>query len=334
MNKLISLVTCLAALNAVGFSRAAEPKADAAGVGPGIFRFGLAEAAERARTSGSQAGPSGGAAYHLVPDFPRLPDGWSLGAVSGVATDSTGNVLVFHRGEHPILVFDQRGKFLRSFGDGMFASAHGLRVDAKDNIWVTDNANHTVTKFSHDGKALMTLGENNVAGEDAAHFNKPTDIAVASNGDFYIADGYGNSRVVKFNKEGKFLMAWGKKGAGLGEFNLPHAVRLDAAGHVYVGDRENDRIQVFDANGRFLRQFGGCAPFGLFITPDQTLFVADGRANRILKMNLDGKVLASWGTTGAGPGNFQLPHGLTVAGDGAVYVSEITGKRVQKFVAK
>ena len=128
-------------------------------------------------------------------------------------------------------------------------------------------------------------------------------------------------------------MTWGKKGTGPSEFNLPHAIQLDAAGHVYVGDRENNRVQVFDANGMFVRQFGGFAPFGLFITPDQTLFVADGRANQILRMNLDGKVLAAWGTTGVEPGNFQLPHGVTVARDGAVYVSEITGKRVQKFVA-
>jgi DNA-binding beta-propeller fold protein YncE len=108
---------------------------------------------------------------------------------------------------------------------------------------------------------------------------------------------------------------------------------LDAGGQVYVGDRENDRVQVFDADGKFLRQFGGFAPFGMFITPDQTLFVADGRANKVLKMTLDGKVLASWGMTGAEPGNFQLPHGLTVARDGAVYVGEINGKRIQKFVA-
>jgi DNA-binding beta-propeller fold protein YncE len=276
--------------------------------------------------------PSSG--YHLVADFPRLPMGWSLGAVSAVAADSSGNVLVFHRGDHPVLVFDGHGKFLRAFGDGMFASAHGLRVDASGNIWVTDNANHTVTKFSHEGKTMMTLGERNVAGEDAAHFNKPTDIAFAPNGDFYVSDGYGNSRVAKFNKEGKFLMTWGRKGDGPGEFNLPHAIQLDGVGRVYVGDRENNRVQVFDANGKFLRQLGGFAPFGLFITPAQDLFVADGRANKILKMTLDGKVLASWGKTGADPGNFQMPHGLTVAKDGAVYVSEITGKRVQKFAAK
>jgi len=305
MKKLFPFLTYMATLNLLAPAEAAELK----------------------------TGESPSAAYRLVVDFLQLPAGWTLGAVSGVATDSKGDVLVFHRGGHPLLVFDDHGKFLRSFGDGMFTSAHGLRVDPHDNIWVTDNANHTVTKFSPDRKVLMTLGEKNVPGEDAAHFDKPTDIAFAPNGDFYISDGYGNSRVVKFNKEGKFLTAWGKKGTAPGEFNLPHAIRLDAAGHIYVGDRENNRVQVFDAKGKFVRQFGGFAPFGLFITPQQTLFVADGRANRILKMTLDGKILVSWGATGAEPGNFQLPHGLTVAGDGAVYVGEINGKRIQKFVA-
>jgi DNA-binding beta-propeller fold protein YncE len=296
----------MAALSLVGSTRAAELKRNES-------------------TSGS---------YYLVADFPQLPNGWSLGAVSGVAADHAGDVLVFHRGEHPILAFSGHGKFVRSFGDGMFASAHGLRVDSNDNIWVTDNANHTVAKLDRNGQILLSLGEKNVVGEDAAHFNKPTDIAFAPNGDFYVSDGYGNSRVAKFDKAGKFLLTWGKKGAGPGEFNLPHAIQLDGAGEIYVGDRENNRVQVFDPNGKFLRQFGGFAPFGLFITPNQTLFVADGRANKILKMTLDGKILASWGRTGSGPGDFQMPHGLTVAKDGAVYVSEITGKRVQKFVEK
>ena len=276
-------------------------------------------------------GTSRGATYHVVLDFPQLSPGLILGAASAVATDSNGHILVFHRGEHPILILDRGGKVLRSFGDGLFTSAHGLRVDSDDNIWVTDNANHTVTKFSRDGVVLMTLGVKNVPGEDATHFNKPADIAFAANGDFYIADGYGNSRVVKFNKAGEFLVAWGNKGTGPGEFNLPHAIQVDAEGHVFVGDRENDRIQVFDADGKFLRQFRGVAPFGLFITPDQNLFVADGQANKVLKMTLAGEVLTSWGMTGAEPGNFRLAHGLTVAHDGAVYVTEITGKRIQKF---
>lgn len=276
--------------------------------------------------------PAAPRAYRVVPGFPKVPQGWTLGAVSGVATDSKSSVLAFHRGQHPILTFDEKGEFLRAFGDGMFTSAHGLRLDAEGNIWVTDNGNHTVTKFSSDGKPLMTLGEKDVPGDDDRRFNKPTDVAFAASGDFYVSDGYGNSRVVKFNKDGKYLLAWGKPGKGPGEFNLPHAVQLDASGNVYVGDRENDRVQVFDPNGKFLRQFGGFAPFGMFITADQMLFVADGRANKIMRMTLAGKVLASWGSNGAEPGQLQLPHGITVAKDGAVYVSEITGQRLQKFV--
>jgi len=281
----------------------------------------------------AHAQESGGAtAYRVVPDFPQLPPSIVLGAVSAVAENSKGHIFAFHRGQHPILIIDSQGKLIRSFGDGLFTLAHGLRIDSEDNIWVTDASNHTLIKFSPDGVPLLKLGEKDVPGEDAMHFNKPTDIAFAANGDFYVSDGYGNSRVVKFNKDGKFLKTWGKKGTAAGEFNLPHAVRLDAQGRVFVADRENNRIQVFDPDGKYLRQMEGFAPYGLFITPDQILFVADGVANKVLKMTLEGKILATWGVTGAEPGNFQLPHMLTVAKDGAVYVTEITGKRLQKFV--
>ena len=298
---------------------------DPAGVGYGIFIYDIAMTKQL-------PGQAQGANYRVVAGFPQLPSGWTLGAVSGAATDSKGNVIVFHRGEHPILFFDRSGKYLRSFGEGLFKSAHGLRLDKGENIWVTDNANHTVTKFSYEGKVLLSLGVKDVPGEDDKHFNKPTDVAFTPNGDFFVSDGYGNSRVVKFNQEGKFLLAWGKKGKGEGEFNLPHAVRLDSKGQVYIADRENDRVQVFDQNGKFLRQFGGFAPFGLYITSDDRLFVADGRANRVLKMTLDGKILAAWGGLGSEAGNFNLPHGITVGGDGAVYVTEINGKRLQKFI--
>lgn len=289
----------------------------------------LCEAADQPSRTGHNSGQN--PAYRLITNFPQLPHGWKLEAVSGVTTDSDDNVLIFHRGQHPIIVFDPNGKLIRSFGNGLFSSPHGLRVDLENNIWVTDNGNHTVTKFSRSGRVLLSLGEKDVAGEDQTHFNKPADVAIASNGDFYVADGYGNSRIVKFNREGKFLMSWGKKGNAPGEFNLPHAVRIAADNSVLVGDRENNRVQVFDPNGKFLREFGGLAPFGLFITPDQTIFVADGRANKVLTLSLDGRQLSSWGQTGAEPGNFQLPHGITVAKDGSVYVGEINGKRVQKF---
>jgi DNA-binding beta-propeller fold protein YncE len=273
-----------------------------------------------------------GEAYKLDASFPQLPADVKLGAVSGVATDAAGNVLVFHRGEPPILVFEPSGKFIRSMGKGLFSSPHGLRLDREGNVWVTDNFNHTVMKLSPEGKVLLTLGVRDRRGVDERHFDRPTDIAFAANGDVYVSDGYGNSRVVKFDKDGKFLLAWGTKGAGDGEFNLPHAVRLDSKGRVYVGDRENNRIQVFDAGGKFIRKIEGVAPFGLFITADDTLFVADGRANRVVKMTSEGNVLASWGEKGTGPGQFDLPHGVAVGADGAVYVCDINGKRVQKFV--
>lgn len=273
--------------------------------------------------------------YRVIPNFPQLPPGTRLMAVSGVAIDSKGDIFVFHRGvanADPILVFDPSGKFLRSFGKGLFKSAHGLRIDAHDNLWTTDNADHIVIKMDHDGRVLMTLGQRGIPGEDDKHFNKPTDVAVADNGDFFVSDGYGNSRVVKFDKDGKYLLAWGKKGKGEGEFNLPHAVRIDSKGLLYVADRENDRIQVFDQQGKFQRQFGGFAPFGLFLTKSDQIYIADGRANRILHLTPEGKQLESWGKRGPEAGNFFLPHGIAVAADGSVYVTEIDGKRIQKFV--
>lgn len=265
-------------------------------------------------------------------DFPELPNGMALGGVSGVEIDRDGNVLVFHRGKDPMLVFSPAGKFLRSFGEGLYDSTHFVRCDHDGNIWTTDNQNHTVVKLDPTGNVLRTFGERDVPGEDAGHFNRPADIAFAANGDIFVADGYGNSRIAKFDRSGKFLLAWGKKGTGDGEFDLPHAIRLDSKGLVYVGDRENDRIQVFDQDGKYLRQFGGFAPYGLYIDTDDTIYVADGRANQVLRMTLTGEVLEKWGSAGAEPGNFQMPHGIAVAKDGSVYVAEVTGKRIQKFV--
>jgi DNA-binding beta-propeller fold protein YncE len=276
----------------------------------------------------------GASPYRLDPDFPQLPEGMELEAVSGVATDRDGNVLVFHRGREPILAFAPDGRFLRSFGGGLFDSTHGLRCDAGGNVWTTDNKNHTVVKLGSTGKVLLALGKRGVKGEGDLLYDRPADVAFAADGDVFIADGYGNSRVVKLDRSGKFLQAWGRKGKGIGEFDLPHAIRTDSVGLVYVGDRENNRIQVFTPEGKFVRQFGGFAPFGLHIKSDGKLFVADGRANKVMVMTLTGKVLHEWGRLGSEPGNFNLPHGITVAADGAVYVTEIYGKRVQKFVPR
>jgi outer membrane protein assembly factor BamB len=271
--------------------------------------------------------------YRPVPGWPKLPDNVTLGPVSAVATDSSDRVYVFHRGKRPVLVFDPNGKFLRSWGDDHLKTPHGLRIDKDDNVWVTDIGNHQVLKFDAAGKLLLTLGQKRRAGDGPDQFDRPTDVAVAPGGEFYVTDGYGNSRVLKFSPEGKLLTQWGRKGAGESEFNLPHAVCLDERGRVYVGDRENNRIQVFDANGKFLAvwQESG-APFGLFRTRDRRLFVADGRAGWVKVLDAAGRPLGRFGEKGDGPGQFRLPHMLCVDSRGAVYVAEVEGKRVQKFV--
>jgi DNA-binding beta-propeller fold protein YncE len=272
--------------------------------------------------------------YRPVAGWPQIPSDVKLGPVSAVATDSADRVCVFHRGPKPVLVFDRDGKFLRSWGDDLLKTPHGLRIDDKGNIWVTDIGNHQVMKFDPEGKLLMSLGKKGEAGTGPDQFDRPTDIAVAPSGEFYVSDGYGNSRVLKYSADGKLLKQWGKKGTGPGEFNLPHAIVLDSKGRVYVGDRENNRIQIFDSEGKFETEWKeGGAPYGLFLAGDR-LFVADGAANWVKVLGPDGKSLGRFGEKGTGPGQFQLPHMLCVDSMGSVYVTEITGKRIQKFAVR
>jgi DNA-binding beta-propeller fold protein YncE len=286
-------------------------------------------------SSAEKASKGGIADYRVVPGWPRLPNDIKLGQVSAVATDSADHVFVFHRGKHPILVFDRDGNYLRSWGDDQVKNAHGLRIDRDENVWITDISRHVVLKFDHEGKLLLTLGKSDQPGNTPDQFDKPTDIAFTPSGEFYVSDGYGNSRVVKFSKDGKYLKEWGKKGTGEGEFNTPHAICVDPQDRVYVGDRENNRIQVFDPEGKFLAQWReGGAPFGLFLTPDAHLLVADGRADWVKVLDLHGKALGRFGEKGQAPGQFRLPHAICMDRHGAIYVTEITGQRVQKFVAR
>jgi DNA-binding beta-propeller fold protein YncE len=285
--------------------------------------------------SADEPAKSGIPDYRPVANWLQLPANLKLGQVSAVATDAADNVYVFHRGKQPILVFDRQGKFLRSWGDGLMKTPHGLRVDRQGNVWITDMGNHLVRKFDAEGKLLLTLGQKDKPGDGPDQFNRPTDVAVTPSGEFYVSDGYGNSRVVKFSKEGKFQKEWGRKGKKEGEFNLPHAICLDASGRVYVGDRENERIQVFDAEGKFLAQWKESgAPYGMFLTTDGRMFVADGRADWVKVLDREGKPLGRWGEKGQGAGQFQVPHAVCVDSKGAVYVAEVDGKRLQKFVAK
>jgi len=201
--------------------------------------------------------------YELVTAWPGLPDGFTLGNPIGIGIDTNQNIIVFHRagrkwpliGSMPgntiaantILILDNKtGQLLNSWGAGLFIMPHGLIVDKNNNIWVTDVGLHQVFKFDHDGSLLMEIGEPKVPGNDSTHFNRPTDIAVANDGSFYVSDGYRNSRIIKFSSTGKYLFEWGKKGSNEGEFNIPHGLDLDNNGNLYVADRENCRVQVFD----------------------------------------------------------------------------------------
>jgi DNA-binding beta-propeller fold protein YncE len=271
--------------------------------------------------------------YRVVAGWPRLPPKVALGPVSAVAADAQDRVYVAHRGPKPILVFDRDGKFLRSWGDEHVKTPHGLRIDPEGNVWVTDIGHHLVMKFDPEGKQLLSLGQKGRAGDGADQFDRPTDVAVAPTGEFYVSDGYGNARVLKFDRAGKLLKQWGTKGRHEGEFNLPHAICLDARGRVYVGDRENNRVQVFDADGKFLEEWKQSgAPYGLFLAGGR-LFVADGRANWVRVLGADGKPLGRFGEKGTAAGQFQMPHMLCVDSRGDVYVAEVTGKRIQKFTA-
>lgn len=273
--------------------------------------------------------------HQLVADWPQLPEGWNFGPTTGVGVDSRNNVYVYHRGPNTIMCFDAGGKLLRSWGDGILTSPHGLAVDPEDNVWVTDIGSHTVVKFSPRGRVRMVLGRKDTPGEDEDTFNKPTHIAFGPEGELYISDGYGNSRVVKYSKEGGYLMAWGKKGTGPGEFNAPHTIAVDHQGRVYVGDRENHRVQIFDEKGKFLKQWTHLgSPWGLYFTPDHHLFMCDGYRNRVLKLDLEGRLVGALGRPGKGPGQLSVSHHLALGKAGELYVAEVVGWRVQKFLLR
>ena len=260
-----------------------------------------------------------------------MPEGWKFGRVSAVAVDGEGAVYVFHRGKKadPIIVFDAKGKYLRSWGRGMFGNPHGMRIDRDGNVWVTDNGDHQVMKFDREGKLLLSLGKRGQPGTDAETFNRPTDIAFAPTGEVYVSDGYGNSRVVKFTAGGKYLLDWGKRGAGPGEFNTPHSIGVDSKGRVYVADRENNRIQVFDAQGRFLKQWTHLgATQNLFITPRDEMWIITHRNNienitydtlagRIMKIDIEsGRILGSMESPG---------HWIHVTPDKLIFIGSLTG---------
>ena len=264
--------------------------------------------------------------------------------VSGVAVDRDDNVYAFHRGEHPILVFDESGQFLRSGGDGITGTVpHFIEVDDQGNVWVVDEAAHRVLKFNSElTEILLQIGVTDEPGYDNVHLDRPADVDIASTGEILIADGYGNNRIAKFSPDGEFIEQWGggpqDESTADGEFHLPHAVEIDQNDKVYVLDRENRRIQMFDLDGKFLGKWTHLGyAWGLFVSRDgQYAYIAEHDHEQVMQVSTaTGEVLARWGRQGHGPSEFDWAHGIAVDSHGDIYVGEVLeGQRVQKFVRK
>jgi DNA-binding beta-propeller fold protein YncE len=259
--------------------------------------------------------------------FLKIPVEVKLGPMSAVEVDASGNIYVLHRGEPPIVKFGASGTYSKGWGGGLFKVAHGLRVDRQGNVWTTDNGNHVIRQFSPDGTLLKTIGEEGVGGGDQTHFRSPDDVVFSSSGDIYVADS-GNGRIVRLDKNGRYVGEWGKKGKGQAEFGTAHGLAIDNQDRIYVADRGNNRVQVFDREGKFLAVWSGFGnPFGLLVDGSE-LLVSEGDINKIFHLGLsDGAIVRAWGDSDT----LQLPHLMSIGQDGRLYVAEVNGKRVQIF---
>ena len=292
--------------------------------------------------------------YREDASWPKLPDGVKWGGVISVDPAANGDMWVFHRSDPPVMRFDSTGKVVTSFGTGMIVQAHGMTLDRDGNVWVTDaqikdGKGNQVLKFSPDGKLLMALGKAGVAGSGTDVFSGPCDVAIAANGDIFVADGHiadsPVNRIMKFSKDGKFIKAWGKRGSGPGEFDTPHSIAIDSRGRIFVADRSNNRIQIFDQNGAFIdqwKQFG--RPSGVYIDRNDTIYVADSQSNATQNPGFtrgirvgsakDGKVTAFIPDTTPDPdkNNNAGPEGIAGDTNGNVYVGDVSKMELLKFV--
>ena len=317
----------------------------------------VAMSGERARAQDPNSAPN---PYRMEDNWAKLPDGRKMGAAIGVEADRDGkSIWVFDRcggndcGKStlaPIQKFDPTGKFVVSFGGGMFNFPHGLGVDRDGNVWATDERGKNgkgavAVKFSPDGKVLMTIGKPGMPGDGEDALDGPSDVAIAANGDIYVADGHGgttNDRIVKFSKDGKFIKAWGKHGKAPGELDTPHSIALDSTGRVFVADRVNSRIQIFDPDGKLLaewKQFG--RPSSVFIDKNDVLYVADSQSdeqrNKGFKQGIrigsakDGKVTAFIPDQG---GDIGTPEAVTADDQGNIYAGYTAKMAVRRWVKK
>ena len=303
--------------------------------------------------------------YRSVEGWAKMPPGRSWGASYGVDIDRDGkSVWVFERcGENscaksnldPVLKFDETGKLAKAFGGGMFIFPHGMYVDAQDNVWVTDGLGaggkgHQVFKFSPDGKLLLTLGKPGVASDATDTFNKPSDVLVAPNGAVFVADGHGpgsNARVMKYTAEGKFIKGWGKMGTAPAEFDGPHCLAMDSRGRLFVCDRNNNRIQIFDQEGNFLEAWTQFSrPSGIWIDKDDNIYVADSESESVSKNHDGWKRGIRIGSARDGSVKYFIPdpvgkatgtsaaEGVAVDAKGNIYGAEVGPRRLMRYERK
>jgi hypothetical protein len=297
--------------------------------------------------------------YEVAEGWGQLPAGWSFGDVTAIAVDSADNVFVFTRTPHPVIVFDREGRFLGSWGEGIFSRAHGITITPGDIVWCTDDKDHTVRKFAADGKLLQTIGTPNQPSDTgyvtasgpgalltitrgAGPFNRPTRLAMAPNGELYVSDGYGNARVHRFTADGVLIQSWGEPGDAPGQFNLPHSVWVHRDGRVFVSDRENDRVQIFSPSGEFLAMWRNIPRAAdVWIDRHDNVYVGEldlaaGERNMAGKLmtetrpshvsvrDLNGNVLSIWGNPDVfAPDGFTSAHSVCVDSHGDVYVGEV-----------
>jgi NHL repeat-containing protein len=294
--------------------------------------------------------------YEPVVGWEQLPAGYAHPDVAAVAVNSKGDVYLFCRAEHPVLMYERDGRFIGSWGEGVFTMrTHGIAIGPDDSVFCTDDAGHSVRKFTPDGRLLMTLGENAGRPSDSGYdgsnlttitrgappFNRPTNLAVAPNGDLYVSDGYGNARVHRFSPTGKLLASWGEPGTGPGQFMLPHGIAVDGRGNVLVCDRESDRIQMFTADGRFVREITDVQRPTQIVLAHGRMYISElgwraGQRSfrngpieqdmpaRVSVLDGNGSVLARiGGADPCAPGSFCAPHGLAVDSNGDLYVAEV-----------
>lgn len=292
----------------------------------------------------------------LDPTWPQKPDSFTWGALTGITVDDRDQVYIFNRAEPTVQIYRTDGAFVRSWSTANPPGTHHIKLDADGNVWLADFRSHIVQKYNPKGKLLLALGETGVAACDERHFAGPTDMAFAPNGDVFISDGYGNRRVVHYDKQGRFVKTWGEEGIEPGQFALPHAIAADSKGRLYVADRNNARIQVFNTNGKLLAVWDdSIMPWGFAEISNDRIWVCG--SSRVRQPDDDGwvvspppdQLLVQLDTTGkvrvrvplrlapgapSKPGEVDWVHTVAVDSKGNIYLGDIMGKRAQKFTLR